>query len=177
MKNKKTIDSSVHIGDGNQIQGDGIAIGPGAKVVQNKIVVDQSKQYKIKKQNVSFFARSSPYLIRKLGQKGVMIAGIISFIASIFTIITGIKSLFPSPTNSSFNVFYFNYFPSTPQNLAPWVFLFGLIIGAASVFLFGVIQYYNLTYCEKCGKEFTLKEIGDPIRRDLEIKEGIHRTT
>lgn len=176
LKKKRTHDSSVKIGDENIIQGD-IAIGEGAKVIKPQITVDSSRTYEVDQVDVTLEQTIAPKLINKYGRRKVGIAGILSIVASIITIVSGYKSLiYDSSVSSNFPSF-FDWVPSLSKDFGMYIIGIGVILLFIGAYLFKILEYHVSTQCEKCDKEFAYEEVGTPSVRDVETREGIRRTT
>lgn len=161
LTKKKSDDNSVKIGKNNTFQGD-TAIGANSKIIKDSIIIDNSRKtrYKSPKKDTTILNIFAPQLITKYGRKKIGIGGIISLLAGVFTILSGFKSLLPQVQNN-FSINFLNIIPSFPQ-IGIFVFIFGLGLLILGIFFLKVIEYHDITWCEKCEHDFAYDEIGDP---------------
>lgn len=161
LTKKKSDDNSVKIGKNNTFHGDA-AIGANSKIIKDSIIIDNSRKtrYKSPKRDTTILNNYAPGLIMKYGRKKIGIGGIISLLAGIFTILSGFKSLLPQVQNK-FSIVYLDIIPSFPQ-FGILVFSIGLCLLILGIFFLKVIEYHDITWCEKCEHDFAYEEIGNP---------------
>ena len=151
----------MKIGDKNTFHGD-TAIGPNSKIIKDSIIIDNSRKtrYKSPKRDTTILDIYAPRLMTKYGRKKIGISGIISLLAGVITILSGFKSLLPQVQNG-FTIDYLNIIPSFPK-FGIWIFGIGLCLFILGIFFLKVIEYHDITWCEKCERDFAYEEIGDP---------------
>ncbi len=170
------VDNSVHISNPNvnnvthEHTGD-INYG---NITHTNLTLDNSKKYTIDKVDMSTHEKYSIAITNKYGEKKPLIVSTVSFIAGIFTIITGMASLLPE-----INVQFFPWIPVwllVSNNFAPYLTIIGVLLVIFGGYLFSLIQYKYESQCLKCKKHYTMKEFGEAQVCDVETKEGIRRT-
>ena len=62
---------------------------------------------------------------------------------------------------SSISIAYLDIIPSFPQ-FGILVFSMGLCLLVLGIFFLKVIEYHDVTWCEKCEHDFAYEEIDDP---------------
>lgn len=173
-------ESSIKIGDGNKFDGD-TAIGQGAKIIKDSIVIDKSQNktttYKIKKKDVTILNQFSPYLIERFGKEKIGITGLIGLVAGLVTILSGIKSLLFSSNSKLFNILFVEILPTVPQDYGILIFTIGVILFIFGLFLLQVISFHDYTHCERCDKDFAYKEIGNPKTVETKTRWGYNEVT
>jgi hypothetical protein len=167
MKDKSS--SSTNIGDNNQI-GDGNVIGSG-NVVGNGNIINQGNNvtYEGEKEDVAFFQKNAPRLIRKYGREKLGIVEFVSFIAGIITIATWF--------NSSSGDKLVPYFPSIAILNSPYVLIFGCILILIGAIILGVLNYHSVTRCKECKKDFAYIEFKNPKVEEIKTSKGTRIST
>ncbi len=142
-------------------------------IIHNTVTQDNSKIYTVDKIDMSTHESHSIFIINKFGEKKPLIFGVVTFIAGIFTIITGLNSLMP-------DINIFSWVPlwlAVSPNFAPYSIAIGILLASLGGYLISLIQYKYDSQCPKCKKHYGMEEIGKPKVRETETKEGLRRTT
>jgi hypothetical protein len=177
LPKKKKNDSSVSIGDGNTFQGDN-AFGAHSTIIKDSTVSIKSEKrvYKAPKKDTTFLNAIAPYLVTRYSRKQIGIVTIVSFIASLFTIATGIKSLLPPVTDNRFSIWPFDILPIIPNYGIP-IFIVGVFFLVVFIILISVVNYHNITRCDNCGRDFGYEEIGNPDEIETPTRFGYNVET
>jgi hypothetical protein len=177
LPKKKVDDSSVTIGDGNTFQGDN-TFGANSTIIKdsNVSIKSEKRVYKAPKKDTTILNVVAPYLVTNYSRKQIGIVSIVSFIAGLFTIATGIKSLLPPITNSKFTIWPFDMIPSIP-NYGTLILIVGFVLLFVFILLISVVNYQNITRCDNCERDFGYEEIGSPKEIETPTRFGFNVET
>lgn len=146
-----------------------ITTGPATYGPNSPIITDaSSKTYEGDKINSMIDGILAPILIRKLGVGKTGIMGGILSLTSLFTMFLSLNSFGTEKI--------FDFLPIIPTNYTSSVIIVSAVFLLIGFLFFSSLSYYYKTKCKKCGRDFALKEIKDPIVRDTETREGLRRT-
>ncbi len=165
----KNGDSSLKIGDKNKIEDS--VIGHHINTVNIiKKAPENSVNYEVDKEDVTFLRNISPYLIGRLGKKKIGFTGGISLIFGVFGILTEFNSTTP-------NVKLYPYLPAFPNSYANLVLILSFVFLALGIILLAAVRYHTSSQCEKCNKEFAYEEVGTPTVKEVKTSEGTRKVT
>ncbi|WP_319507770.1 hypothetical protein [uncultured Methanolobus sp.] len=169
MKKNNYHNSSVNIESGNKFQGD-TAIGENAQIIKNTHIVDNSKNYEVDADDVTFLKKVSPYLINNYGKEKVGIIAAISLIASIITILSLVNPVISGEKAIPF-------LPTIPQDYNTLVIGIFFILILIGVTFLNAVYYHSSTKCKKCNQDFAYEPFGKVKVRDIDTVDGTRRTT
>lgn len=113
--------------------------------------------YPVDPENVVFLKRASIIVVDRYGERNTTIFGVISLASGLITI---------------FGALY-----SVPIAYVTTVGVIGVLLAIFGLFLMKLVSYKKRSHCPKCGRYYSLKEVGDPMEREFEVRGGVRRTT
>ena len=133
-----------------------------APITHQTVIKDNSRAvtYEVDKEDVDTLEWWSKFLIGRIGERRTKLTTLISGLLGILSTLSSIYKVPELPTAAAVYPIY-----------AAFVF-FLVAVG------FGAALRYRIdSRCVKCNTFYAMKEIGEPVQRDVKVKGGIRRTT
>jgi hypothetical protein len=134
-------------------------------ITHQEIVTDNSKTYKIDKEDTQFIESLSVWLLNKYDEKKLKVSGIISAILGAITTFDAFFSSLPT----------FSWLPRFHDSNGI-VLILGISLVFVGSFLLKIVNYKYESRCDNCEKPYALAEIEDPEVKEIEAHDGIRQT-
>jgi len=132
-------------------------------VTHAPVILDDSATYGVDKENVAFMEKASIKIIDKYGERNTTIVGAVSLASGLITVF-----------GASYSVLY-----SISGEYRTIVSVVGLLLAIFGLLLIRLVQYKHESRCpnSKCKRFYALKEVGDPIEKEVRVRGGVRITT